>query len=293
MVCLQFKPPTRNFANDFTAILAYWIIKDYPETADFLNAEEKTEVHARLKLDRTSLADEFHMQYFYHAMKDWKIYVHMLITIGIYTPLYSFSLFLPTIVAAMGYTASTSQLMTVPPYVAACGATILGGWIADKTQQRGIFMMIYCVVAMVGFTMLISTHIPAVQYLGTFLAAMGTYPNVPMGVAWNGNNIGGSTKRGVGIAMHVGFGNLGGAIAAFSYRAKAKPRYYSGHGLLIATTFMSFVLCGFMTLYLRKENARRDAILAEKGLRLEDYTDEMKDAERECGDDASFFRYTV
>ena len=30
------------------------------------------------------------------------------------------------------------------------------------------------------------------------------YPNVPMGVAWNGNNIGGSTKRAVGIAMHVG-----------------------------------------------------------------------------------------
>lgn len=30
------------------------------------------------------------------------------------------------------------------------------------------------------------------------------YPNVPMGVAWNGNNIGGATKRAVGIAMHVG-----------------------------------------------------------------------------------------
>ena len=45
--------------------------------------------------------------------------------------------------------------------------------------------------------------------------AMQIYPNVPQGVAWNGNNIGGSTKRGVGIAMHVGFGNLGGAIAGF------------------------------------------------------------------------------
>lgn len=33
----------------------------------------------------------------------------------------------------------------------------------------------------------------------------GIYPNVPQGVAWNGNNIGGSLKRGVGIAMHVGF----------------------------------------------------------------------------------------
>lgn len=34
------------------------------------------------------------------------------------------------------------------------------------------------------------------------------YPNVPMGVAWNGNNIGGATKRAVGIAMHVGTSNF-------------------------------------------------------------------------------------
>lgn len=46
---------------------------------------------------------------------------------------------------------------------------------------------------------------------------MQIYPNVPQGVAWNGNNIGGSTKRGVGIAMHVGFGNLGGAIAGYVF----------------------------------------------------------------------------
>ena len=34
----------------------------------------------------------------------------MFITIGVYTPLYSFSLFLPTIVANLGYTENTAQL---------------------------------------------------------------------------------------------------------------------------------------------------------------------------------------
>ncbi|KAI5845126.1 major facilitator superfamily domain-containing protein [Morchella snyderi] len=275
------------------AFIAYWAINDYPETAKFLTPEEKTEVTRRLKADRTSLADEYNIKYFFHAIKDWKIYVHMLITIGIYTPLYSFSLFLPTIVKVMGYTNEQSQLMTVPPYVFACAATITGGYLADKKGQRGVFMIFFCVLSIIGFTMLISTHNPHVQYLGTFLAAAGIYPNVPMGVAWNGNNIGGSTKRGVGIAMHVGFGNLGGAIAAFAYRAADSPRYYSGHGLLIGTTSMSAVLCVFMTWYLRKENARRDILMSEKGFTLETYTDEMKDSERENGDNATFFRYTV
>lgn len=107
-------------------------------------------------------------------------------------------------------------------------------------------------------------------------------------MAWNGNNIGGSLKRGVGIAMHVGFGNLGGAIAGFIYLSKDAPHYRQGHGILIGMITMSTCLSIFMTLYLRRENRRRDA--ANKNPEL--YTQEEKDAEREKGDNASFFRYT-
>lgn len=65
-------------------------------SATFLSEEERVEVERRLKADRGSLADEFDLKYAKDALTDWKIYVHMLITIGIYTPLYSISLFLPT-----------------------------------------------------------------------------------------------------------------------------------------------------------------------------------------------------
>lgn len=124
----------------------------------------------------------------------------------------------------MGYTAETSQLMTIPPYATACLFTVGAGYAADKAKQRGIFMGIFEISAIVGFAMLASSGKPAIQYTGTFFAACGIYPLVPMGVAWNGNNIGGSLKRGVGIAMHVGFGNLGGAIAAFCFLPKYSPR---------------------------------------------------------------------
>ncbi|KAK3669545.1 hypothetical protein LTR78_010545 [Recurvomyces mirabilis] len=124
---------------------------------------------------------------------------------------------------------------------------------------------------------------------GIFFVATGIYSNVPQGVAWNGNNIGGSTKRGAGIAMHVGFGSLGGIIASYIYRTQDAPRYFSGHGSLIGLVTMSTCLSVFMTLYMRKENERRDA--AHKA--PEQYTEHERTAERERGDCASFFRYTV
>ncbi|KAI0136841.1 major facilitator superfamily transporter [Xylariales sp. AK1849] len=272
------------------AIAAFFIMNDYPDTAKFLTPVEKKEVLRRLEDDRSALADEYGIKYFLQALKDWKIWVHMFITIGIYTPLYSFSLFLPTIIANLGFKdVKTAQLMTVPPYVAACICCIAGGWLADRHGQRGIYMIFFNCVAILGFILQICSDHNAVKYAGTFFAAMGIYPNVPQGVAWNGNNIGGSTKRGVGIAMHVGFGNLGGAIAGFLYRATDKPMYYSGHGTLIATETMSTILCIFMTNYLRRENARRD-----RGFKPPaEYTIEEKAFEREKGDDATFFRYTV
>jgi len=107
------------------------------------------------------------------ALGDWKIYVHMMITIGIYTPLYSISLFLPTIVKGMGYSSHQSQLMSVPPYVVACVFTIVAGYVADKMRQRGLFMLGFEAVSVVGFAMLLSTGNPVVQYVGTFFAASG------------------------------------------------------------------------------------------------------------------------
>jgi hypothetical protein len=137
--------------------------------------------------------------------------------------------------------------------------------------------------------MLMASEDGKVKYVGCIFAASGIYPNVPQGVAWNGNNIGGSTKRGVGIAMHVGFGNLGGTIAAFLFQATQGPRYYQGYGALIALLSMSSILSLLMTIYCRRENARRDR----ENKPIAEYTPEEMMAEREKGDNASFFRYTI
>jgi hypothetical protein len=48
-----------------------------------------------------------------------------------------------------------------------------------------------------------------------------------------------------------------------------------------------------MSLYLRRENKRRDAWAIENNMIPENYTEDQKRAEREKGDNATFYRYTV
>jgi hypothetical protein len=56
---------------------------------------------------------------------------------------------------------------------------------------------------------------------------------------------------------------------------------------------MSVCLTSFITLYLRRENARRDALARERSFPVADIDDEGTMEERERGDEAEFFRYTV
>lgn len=99
----------------------------------------------------------------------------MFITIGIFTPMYSISLFLPTIITQFGYSANKSQLLTVPPYLAACLCTILGNYAADRLRQRGLFLLGFELLAIIGFLMLVTNDMPHVQYVGFFFAASGKY----------------------------------------------------------------------------------------------------------------------
>ena len=119
------------------------------------------------------LSDDFHFKYVIQAFRDWKIWIMMFTTIGLFTPLYSISLFLPTIIKELGYTANATQLMTVPVYVVACFCTICGSIASDKAGQRGPFLMGFTMLAITGFLMLISSGIPHIQYAGTFLAGSG------------------------------------------------------------------------------------------------------------------------
>jgi hypothetical protein len=91
------------------------------------------------------------------------------------------------------------------------------------------------------------------------------------------------------MAMQVGIGNLGGAIASYIFLPRDSPQYRAGHGALVGLCAMAGILSTFMTFYLRRENARRDRTHK----RPEDYTAAEKEAERHLGDNASFFRYMV
>lgn len=153
------------------------MVHDFPAEATFLSPDDRARVLRRLRADKQASAahEEFQTKYFWQSLKDWKTLMFSIIYMGADGSLYAFSLFLPTIIAGLGYKSTTANLLSVPPYAVAAVVTVVVGYIADRTQQRGYCNMGVSLFGIVGFAMLLGSASPNVQYAGTFLGAVGIY----------------------------------------------------------------------------------------------------------------------
>ena len=61
------------------------------------------------------------------------------------------------------------------------------------------------------------------EYGALFLVTSGAYSAMPVIVCWFAMNLGGHHRRSVGSAWQIGFGNIGGIIATYSFLAKDAP----------------------------------------------------------------------
>ncbi|CAG8394312.1 unnamed protein product [Penicillium salamii] len=238
-------------------VASFWCVYDFPDQARFLSSDDRKRVLRRLALDQQSSAEheEFKMDYFWASVKDWKTYTGAVIYMGADGALYAFSLFVPTIIS---YSSIRAQLLSVPPYAAAAILTVIVGFIADRTRQRGLCNIAVSFLGMAGFSMLLGCESAGGRYAGVFLGAMGIYPAIANTISWTSNNTEGVYKRGVSIGIIIGWGNLNGIVSSNIYREEDKPRYYPGHGVVLAYLVL-FLFGGSVVQYLllRRENGKR------------------------------------
>jgi len=95
-------------------------------------------------------------------------------------------------------------------YVALTSQTVIVGYFADKTQQRGLFNMAMSSIGVVGFLILAVSTSPKLSYFAVFLGAGGIYPCISNTITWVGNNCDGVYRRGITLGAVIAWGNLNG-----------------------------------------------------------------------------------
>ncbi|CAL5873068.1 uncharacterized protein PFLUO_LOCUS7337 [Penicillium psychrofluorescens] len=249
------------------SIIAYFWVYNYPATAEFLTEEEREFIQFRLKNDNDATRDEkFTWSAVLDAFKDPKVWLYCL---GFHTmslPLYTLSLFLPTIIKDLGYSAAEAQLLTVPPYAVAFILTITVAVLSERIQRRAPFIMGSSALACIGYIILLSDHRAGVSYVGTIFAAAGIYPAVAIVLSWPANNVSGQTKRCIANALQISIGNLGAVIGTQLYRTEWSPHYFVGHGTALGYLVANIFVVGALWYVLKQENEKKEREREAQGL---------------------------
>ncbi|KAL8819372.1 MAG: hypothetical protein Q9223_002186 [Gallowayella weberi] len=264
-------------------LITIWFIPATPNQARFLTEVEKEAAVHRMGLDAHGASQESKVEserFSWHWVRMAVLNVNTIVLslnfFAIITPyvdiksessglsksdagrLYSYSLFLPSIISNLGYDSVKAQLFTVPPNMVGFFAVILCTFISDKIRRRGPIMIGCCSIAIVGYIMLLIETSPLVHYGGTFLVAAGVFPSPPAVMGWLANNLAPHYVRATGTGLQLAIANTSAFIATFTYLERDKPRYTTGHSINLGMLALSLVLSTTNILYVKWENRKRE-----------------------------------
>ncbi|KAJ6153745.1 hypothetical protein N7470_006704 [Penicillium chermesinum] len=244
--------------------LSYVVLPNSVETTSFLTAEEREFGHERLMLDNPmssqgTLAPEeqaFMWSEVIRGVLNVQVWLSASAYFAILSGLYSFGLFLPTIIQNLGFAkdANQVQLWSVIPYAVATVVTVAVAVISDRLQLRGVVMLFVLPIAIVGYAVIANIDSPRVQYGMTFLMATGQYASVPCILVWMSNNSAGHYKRATTSALQLAIANAGGFVATFNYPKRDGPQFHRGHTIILGLLVSAWFMILFNVLYCAKIN---------------------------------------
>ncbi|KAF2752085.1 MFS general substrate transporter [Sporormia fimetaria CBS 119925] len=251
------------FEGLITVLIGLWapyVMPTNPADTWFLNERERRIAAARLVVKGGAEEHEkVEFKHFLRSIMNINNYICALGFFCINITVQGISLFMPTILKDLGWTATTAQLYTVPPYALACLAAIAVAYVSDKTKMRGIYLAGFTTLGITGFSILRWATDKKIRYMGVYFITLGAFPGGPGFLSWAMNNASGPAVRAVSSAYVVTLGTAGGVLATWTYLRTDAPWYHTGHTINLTGQLCVTVLALGGIAYCKWENRQRDA----------------------------------
>ncbi|KAH3914821.1 hypothetical protein HBI56_019260 [Parastagonospora nodorum] len=244
-----------------TAVVTPFVLPNSPETAKFLTEEDRRNlVTLRMsEIGQTKSGQQMNKKDVMDGVRDWKTYAYAISQFVGLGMLYSFSVFLPTIIDGMGggWSRQVVQALTIPVYFAGFASYIVCAWYGDKIQQKGIFCIGGLAVSMLGYIFLIINKGLILSYCGTFIVALGLWVSTGAAFTWINNNNPRYGKRAFASGMQITIGNISGVVSPFLYSSNTAPEYLPGYGATIGLLAVGIMLYTALHFYFRMQNKKK------------------------------------
>ncbi|KAK5194178.1 hypothetical protein LTR20_006130 [Exophiala xenobiotica] len=241
------------------AVVAFWVLPDFPSNTRWLSPEERAVAEWRLILDAGQV-DEDGDPSWSHGVKstvwDWRVHVFALM--GLLVSLAaSTNGFFPSVVKTLGFRRTNTLLLTAGPYLVAVFAAILNSWCSDRFRNCSYFIIWPLVAAIIGCIIIATSSDVGARYFAMFLMIAAGHSANAVVIAWVQKTfIRPRTKRAVTIAFVNCIGGFSHIISSFLYRDRWAPRYAIAMTVNASSALGTILLAVVMRMVLRRANRK-------------------------------------
>jgi len=193
-------------------IVAFFILKDKPEQADWLTAEEKTRLRHHLDGDGSVIETASHGS-FWSLLRDPKVFTMALIYFLFLGANYTLVFFSPVLIKSWGVSDlfMVGILAGIPPIFGGIGMVLIGRS-SDKLQERRKHFMFCAILASVGLLIAVmGKGSLLIGIIGLSIMTIGQSSNTPLFFTAVSEYLPKKTAAG-GIALVSSLGNLGPSV---------------------------------------------------------------------------------
>lgn len=251
----------------FSFFAFYYLPKD-AASAKFLNEEEKELAFHRIQTDSSStVTEKFDLKDALKIFKQPTTYAFLAIEICLGVPLQSVSIFLPQIVARLGFSTVKTNLYTVAPNITGAVVLVILAFSSDYTRRRVPFIALGFTFTFIGMLIYATIDVleqKQVAYFATFMMCWGTSAPSVLLSTWYNNNVPHEGRRVVLTSVGVPLANVMGLVSSNISTPTSAPKYVPALATTAAFGATGAVLATLLSVYMIVDNKRRDAKLGKK-----------------------------
>lgn len=243
------------------AVVAYFVLPNFPRTTRWLDEEEKALAVWRLEEDVgeddwVASGEQTLWGGFRLALEDVKMWV-LLVLVFCIVASGSITNFFPTVVKTLGYGDVTTLLLTSPPYVLCFIVTCVNAWHADRTGERYFHIVLPLALAVVAFIIAASTTTNVPRYVAMMLMLPGIYSGYTTALAWISNTLPRPpAKRAAALAFINAVSNCASIYASYLYTDDMAPRYTGAFVHNCVACFVAICAASVLRVMLTRLNKR-------------------------------------
>ncbi|CAK7204676.1 hypothetical protein SEUCBS139899_007435 [Sporothrix eucalyptigena] len=246
------------------AVFVLWWMPDSPMRAKCWSYEDRLLMIERVRANQTGIQNrKLKRSQVIEAIKDPQIWCYVLIQVIIQIPSGGLGSFSTIIISNFGFTSLQTDLLSMGTGFIQCCIMLGSGWLVRHYSRAIIFQMLFLVPNIVGTIVLMTvpiSHSTRVGLLFAYWLTMSFWGMTVILMAAVARNVAGQTKKSVSTAALFVAWAVGNIIGPQLFQSKDAPRYFTCFSVQMGCYVLDLILLSILWWYLRRENAKKDAV---------------------------------